>query len=55
MIKKSTILMILIVTVLALGLTVYGEHLESNDLKQKNVVEMSTLNNYKNIKEKLND
>ncbi len=53
--KKSTVLMILTATVLALGLTVYGEQLGSNNLNQKSVVEINTLNNYKDIEEKLRD
>lgn len=51
--NKRTILVILVATVLALGLTVYGEQLETSNLKEKKVVERSTLDNYENIEEKL--
>lgn len=53
--KRGTVLMILTATVLALGLTVYGEQLESNNLKQRSVVERNTLDNYKDIEAKLRD
>ncbi len=53
--NKRTIVTILTATVLALGLTVYGEQLESKNLKPKNVVERSTLDNYKNIEEEIRD
>lgn len=36
--KRSTILMILITTVLALGLTVYGEKLESKEQPNLNLI-----------------
>lgn len=53
--NKRTIVIILTATVLALALTVYGEQLESSNLNQENVVERNTLDNYKNIEEKLRD
>lgn len=48
--KISTTLMILIVTVIALGLTVYGEKLEAQNTHNKIVVEGTAPSNYKIIK-----
>lgn len=48
--KISTTLMILIVTVIALGLTVYEERLEAENTHNKIVVEGTAPNDYKMIK-----
>lgn len=48
--KKSTTLMILIATFLALGLTVYTERLEARDTHNSTVVERNAPNNYKTLK-----
>lgn len=48
--KKSTTLMILIATFLALGLTVYTERLAVKDTHNSIVVEGSAPSNYKIIK-----
>lgn len=48
--KISTALMILIATVVALGLTVYGERLEARETHNTIVVEGNAPINYKPIK-----
>lgn len=45
--KRSTILTILIATVLALGLTIYGENVESIGIKKANMVEGHIPHDYK--------
>lgn len=48
---KGTNLVILLTTILALGLTIYGERIEKDDHRNSNVVERSTQNNYEGIHE----
>lgn len=47
--EKGTNLVILLTTILALGLTIYGEKVEMDDHKNPNVVERNTQNSYDEV------
>ena len=45
--RRSTVLTIVIATVVALGLTIYGENVESRDGQKSNMVESHARHDYK--------
>lgn len=52
---KGTNLVIILTTILALGLTIYGEKMDMDDHRNPNVVERSTQSNYDEIHDKIKD
>ena len=47
--KRSTVLTIVIATILALGLTIYGENVDSRDIQKTKIVESHVSHDYKKI------
>ena len=53
--EKGTNLVIILTTILALGLTIYGERIEMDDHRNPNVVERNTQSNYTNIHQEISE